>query len=94
MASLTEFPTWAQKTLQDAGELIGDPADTRRTRSQFFWAPQDLAAIEPFLPIHFYMSLVSNPKSHYEVADIFTKSFTEKKNSELRVLLGVVETTE
>jgi hypothetical protein len=29
-----------------------------------------------------------------QVADIFTKSFTEKKFSELRVMLGVVETTE
>jgi hypothetical protein len=85
MASPTKFPTWAQKTLQNVGELIGDPADTRRTRSQFFWAPQDLAAIETLLPIHLYMSLGSNPKSHSEVANIFTKSFTEKKNSELRV---------
>jgi hypothetical protein len=40
MASPTQFPTWAEKTLQDAGELVGDPADTRRTRSQFFGAPQ------------------------------------------------------
>jgi hypothetical protein len=29
-----------------------------------------------------------------QVADIFTKSFTEKKFSELRAMLGVVETTE
>jgi hypothetical protein len=28
-----------------------------------------------------------------KVADIFTKSFTEKKCSELRAMLGVVETT-
>jgi hypothetical protein len=33
MAAPTQFPTWAEKTLQDAGELVGDPADTRRTRS-------------------------------------------------------------
>jgi hypothetical protein len=94
MASPTQFPTWAEKTLQDAGELVGDPADTRRTRSQFFGAPQALAATEPLLPIHFYMSLGSDPNSHSEVADIFTKSFTEKKFSELRAMLGVVETTE
>jgi hypothetical protein len=29
-----------------------------------------------------------------QVVDIFTKSFTEKKFSELRAMLGVVETTE
>jgi hypothetical protein len=39
MASPTHFPTWAEKTLQDAGELVDDLADTRRTRSKFFGAP-------------------------------------------------------
>jgi hypothetical protein len=52
MAAPTQLPTWAEKTLQDAGELVGDPADTRRTRSHFFGAPQALAATEPLLPIH------------------------------------------
>jgi hypothetical protein len=33
MYSPTHFPTWAEKTLEDAGELVGDPADTRRIRS-------------------------------------------------------------
>jgi hypothetical protein len=94
MASPTHFPTWAEKTLQDAGELVGDLLDTRRTRSQFFGAPQALATTENFLPIHCYMSLGSYPKSHSEVTDIFTKSFTENKFSELRAMLGVVETTE
>jgi hypothetical protein len=52
MDSPTQLPTWADKTLQDAGELVSDPADTRRTTSQFFGAPQALAATEHFLPIH------------------------------------------
>jgi hypothetical protein len=52
MVSPTHFPTWAEKTLQDAGELVSDPANTRRTRSQFFGAPQALDAIEPLIPIH------------------------------------------
>jgi hypothetical protein len=68
MASPTQFPTWAEKTLQDAGELVGDPADTRRTRSQFFGAPQALATTETLLPIHCYMSLGSYPKSHSEAS--------------------------
>ena len=33
MAAPTQFPTWAEKTLQDAGELVSDPAGTIRTRS-------------------------------------------------------------
>jgi hypothetical protein len=78
----------------DAGELVDDPVDTRRTRSQFFGAPQALATTKHFLPIHYYMSLGSDPKSHFEVAVIFTKSFTENKFSELRAMLGVVEKTE
>jgi hypothetical protein len=93
MASPTQLPTWVEKTLQDAGELVDDPVDTRMTRSQFFGAPQALAATETLLPIHFYMSLGSDPNSHSEVADILTKSFTEKKFLELRAMLGVVETT-
>jgi hypothetical protein len=32
MAAPTQLPTWVEKTLQDAGELVGDPANTR-TRS-------------------------------------------------------------
>jgi hypothetical protein len=79
MSAPSQLPTWAEKTLQDAGELVGDPADTRRTISEFFGAPQALAATEPFMHIHCYMSLGSDPNSHSEVADIFTKSFTEKK---------------
>jgi hypothetical protein len=94
MSSPTQLPTWAEKTLQYAGELVGDLADTRRTRSQFFGAPQAMDAIEPLIPINLYISLGSYPNSHSEFADIFTKSFTEKKFSELRVMLGVVETTE
>ena len=61
MASPTQLPTWVEKTLQDAGELVGDPTDTRRTRSQFFEAPQALDTMEPFLPINFYMKLGSDP---------------------------------
>jgi hypothetical protein len=34
MAAPTQLPTWAEKTLQDAGELVGDPADIRIT---VFW---------------------------------------------------------
>lgn len=33
MASPTQLPTWAKKTLQDVGELVSDPMEARRTRS-------------------------------------------------------------
>jgi len=39
------------------------------------------------------MSLQYCP-TEQQVADIFTESFTENKFSKLRVILGVVETTE
>jgi hypothetical protein len=39
------------------------------------------------------MSLGSDPNSYSEVADTFTKSFTQKKLSKLRAMLGMVETT-
>jgi hypothetical protein len=68
MAAPTQFPTWAEKTLEDGGELVDDPADTRGTRSQFFWAPQDLDAKKPLIPIHFYRTLGSYPHSHYDSA--------------------------
>jgi hypothetical protein len=28
-------PKWEKTTLQDAGDLVGDPTDTRRTRYDF-----------------------------------------------------------
>lgn len=61
MASPIQLPTWAEKTLQYAGELVGDPVGARRTRSQFFGAPQALASNELLLPINFYMKVGSNP---------------------------------
>ena len=52
LAAPTQLPTWVEKTLQDVGELVGDPADARRTRSHIFGAPQALDVTEPLLPIH------------------------------------------
>jgi len=63
MASPNQPPTWLEKTLQDVGELDCDPVDARRTRSHFIGAPQALAATEPFITMHFYMALGSDPRS-------------------------------
>jgi hypothetical protein len=50
--------------LHDVGELVDNPTDPRRTRSQFFEAPTSLDAIVKFLPINLYISLESNPHSY------------------------------
>jgi hypothetical protein len=66
MASPDPLPVWAKKTLHDVGELVDNPTDPRRTRSQFFEAPTALAATEKLFPIHCYMSLAEDPHSYTE----------------------------
>jgi hypothetical protein len=44
VAESEQRPKWASTTLQDAGDLIGDPIDTRRTRSDFEEPPFALTA--------------------------------------------------
>jgi hypothetical protein len=39
-------PKWAKTTLQDAGDLVGDPTDTRRNLSDFKEPPLTLKATE------------------------------------------------
>lgn len=68
MASPSQLPTWAKRTLQDAGELVSDPTKARRTRSQFFGDPQALVATKPFLPIHYYTTFGLDPQPHSEAA--------------------------
>jgi hypothetical protein len=48
-------PKWAQTTLQDAGDLVSDPVDTRRTQSDFEEPPIALTAIEPFPSRHIFL---------------------------------------
>ena len=43
--SSTTKPRWAQKTLDLAGSLVGNPFDTRRTRSQHQSFPHTYIAI-------------------------------------------------
>jgi hypothetical protein len=44
-----EIPNRARQTLQDVGELVGDPVDTRRTITQFLGAFKALADMVSFL---------------------------------------------
>jgi hypothetical protein len=59
-------PKWAQTTLQDAGDLVGDPADTRRTRSDFEKPLLALTATEPLPPMHLFLVQSSDPNSYGE----------------------------
>jgi hypothetical protein len=61
-------PKWAQTTLQDAGDLVGDPVDTRRTRSNFEEPPLALTATEPLPPEHIFLVQSSDPQSYGEAA--------------------------
>jgi hypothetical protein len=61
-------PKWAQTTLQDAGDLVGDPADTRRTRSNFEEPPIALTVTEPLPSRHLFLVQSSDPQSYGEAA--------------------------
>jgi hypothetical protein len=63
-----KMPKWAQSTLQDAGDLVGDPTDPRRTRSQFEDPPHVLTTTEPMMPLHCYMVQSSDPQTYREAA--------------------------
>jgi hypothetical protein len=68
VAEPEQRPKWAQTSLQDAGDLIGDPADTRRTRSDFEEPPVALTATEPLPSRHLFLVQSSDPQSYGEAA--------------------------
>ena len=51
-------PKWAAKTIHAAGELAGNPSDTRRTRSQFESA---LCMKDPLFSEKCYLMVESYP---------------------------------
>jgi hypothetical protein len=57
-------PKWAQTTLQDAGDLVGDPTDTRRTRYDFEEPPIALTSTEPLPSRHLFFVQYSYPQSY------------------------------
>jgi hypothetical protein len=61
VVELEQRPKWAQTTLQDVGDLVGDPADTRRTRYDFKEPPITLTTTEPFLSMHLFLVQYSDP---------------------------------
>ena len=68
VAEPEQRPKWAQTTLQYAGDLVGDPTDTRRTRSDFEEPPIALTSTEPFPSIDIFLVQSSDPQYYGEVA--------------------------
>ena len=54
-AELEQRPKWEQTTLRDAGDIIGDLADTRRTWSNFEEPPFSLTTNEPLPSKHLFL---------------------------------------
>jgi hypothetical protein len=83
VAEPEQRPKWAQTTLQDAGDLVGDLANTRRTRSDFEEPPIALTATEPFLSKHIFFVQYSDPQSYGEAAGnpFWESSMHEEYNS-------------
>ena len=57
-------PKWAAKNIQTARELVGNPRDSRRTRSQFESA---LSVKDPFFADTCFLMIESDPLT-YEYA--------------------------
>jgi hypothetical protein len=68
------MPKWVHSTLQGAGDLVGDPLNQRRMRSQFEEPPHSLVATKPVMHMHFYMVQASNPQPYAEVAGNLLKN--------------------
>ena len=57
-------PKWAAKNIHAAEELVGNPSDPRRTRSQFQKA---LSMKYPFFADKCYMMIESDPNTYEDV---------------------------
>jgi hypothetical protein len=62
-AELEKRPKWAKITIQDARDLVGDPADTRTARFDFEEPPLSLTATESMPPMHIFLVQSSYPQS-------------------------------
>jgi hypothetical protein len=61
-------PKWANTTLQDAGDLVGDPVKTRRTQSDCKEPPLSVTSTELILSRHIFLVWYSYPRSYGEAA--------------------------
>jgi hypothetical protein len=65
-SELQQISKWAHSTLQAAGNLVGDPLDLRRTRSQHVDPSHVFSSSEPVMPMHCYMVQYFNPHTYSE----------------------------
>jgi hypothetical protein len=61
------MPKKAHTTLQAAGNLAGNPLDSRMNRSQHEEPSHVLSASELVMPMHFYMVQSTNPHNYNRV---------------------------
>ena len=61
VAEPEQKPKWAQTTLQDARDLVGDPTNTRRNQPNYEEPPLALTAIEPLPSRHLFLVQSSDP---------------------------------
>jgi hypothetical protein len=77
-------PKWAKTTLQDARDIVGDPVDTRRNRSDFEEPPLALISTELMPPRHLFLVESSNPQSYGEAAgNTFLESAMQEEYNSL-----------
>ena len=75
-------PKWAAKTIHAAGELTGNPNDTRRTRSQFESA---LCVKDPLFDKKYCLIIDSNPHTYeYLSHDTIWKTSMKEEFSSLQ----------
>jgi hypothetical protein len=65
---LEQRPKWDQTTLQYAGDLIGDPSNTKRNRSDFEESLIVVTSTETFPSGHLFLVQSSDPQSYGEAA--------------------------
>jgi hypothetical protein len=84
VAEPEQRPKWAQTTFQDAGDLVGDPGDTRRTRYDFKEPPISLIATEPLPSKHLFLVQSSDPQSYGEaIGNPFWESAMQEEYNSL-----------
>ena len=75
-------PKWAANTIHAAGELAGNPSDTRRTRSQFESA---LCMKDPLFAEKCYMMVESDSKTYEYVShDLIWKTIMKEELNSLQ----------
>jgi hypothetical protein len=73
-----------QDYFQDAGDLVGDPTDTRRNRFYFEEPPLSITATKPMPPIDIFLVQSLDPQSYGEaVGNPFWESAMQEEYKSL-----------